>query len=76
MDKLIYESSEEDVEENGNYTEVPYNFCNNNITNYTSSEGSWWTIDLATTYRISFIEITPQLGSLCPEKATCGQLTL
>jgi len=70
--KAVYESSEEE-ETPGNITTMPYDFCNDSVGNVSSTEASWWTVDLAASYRISFVEINPQLGSLCPENSLCGQ---
>jgi len=72
LHKMVYESLE-DVNDSGSYTQLPYNFCISNDTGPASSEGSWWTIDLTASYHIGFVEISPQLGSLCPENSMCGQ---
>jgi len=71
--KVIYESSAEDDDNNVNATQTTHDFCNDSVGNTSSSEASWWTVDLVDTYRISFVEISPQPGSLCPENSLCGQ---
>jgi len=72
LDKLVYEWAD-DNDDDANTTTTTYNFCNDSVTNTSSTEDSWWTIDLATDYRISYIEISPHPDSLCPENSLCGQ---
>jgi len=73
MNKMIYESSA-DEEETANATTTTYDYCNDTIGNTTSFRASWWTVDLAAFYHISFVEINPLPGSLCPENSLCGRL--
>ena len=62
------------MEDTGNYTETTYySFCNVSNTTLAPDESSWWTVHFVDTYHISFVEISPQLDSLCPENSTCGQ---
>jgi len=77
LNKVIYESSSasEDTVA-GNVTALTYDFCDHSVANTSASEASWFTVDLVASYRISFVEINPLPGSLCPENSLCGQLEI
>ena len=74
LGKTIYESSGGDADSsNSTVADTVFDFCNDTNLNTSSPDTSWWTIDLFSNYRIRFIEITPQPGSLCPENSLCGR---
>lgn len=50
-----------------------FNFCYVDPYSTVWTADTWWMIDLIKSSRIDYVEITPQLGSLCPENSQCGR---